>query len=141
MKNNITKKILDTSELSKITGLPASAIRYYDENNLIRSIGRKGLKRLFDISVVEQLKFISLGQQAGFSLSEIQAMFQETGKYNVNRALVVKKSDEISVTIKRLLAVKKGLDHVAKCSAPNHFECPKFIRLLDLAAKEKNRSK
>lgn len=141
MKNQISKKILDISELSKMTGLKASAIRYYDDNKLIRSIGRKGLRRLFDISTAEQLKFISLGQQAGFSLDEIKEMFQETGKYNVNRELVLKKADEISNTIKRLIATRKGLVHVAKCSAANHFECPKFIRLLNLASKKRSRSK
>lgn len=141
MKNQITKKILDISELAKMTGMPASAIRYYDDNKLIRSLGRKGLKRLFDISTAEQLKFISLGQQAGFSLDEIKEMFQETGKYNVNRELVLKKADDISITIKRLIATRKGLIHVAKCSATNHFECPKFIRLLDLAGKKRTRSK
>jgi DNA-binding transcriptional MerR regulator len=141
MKNQITKKILDISELAKLTGMPASAIRYYDDNKLIRSLGRKGLKRLFDISTVEQLKFISLGQQAGFSLDEIKMMFQETGKYNVNRELVLEKADEISTTIKRLIATRKGLVHVAKCSAVNHFECPKFIRLLDLAGKKRTRTK
>lgn len=136
-KNAPNKKILDISELAKLTGVPASAIRYYDDQKLVRSLGRKGLRRLFDISTVEQLKFISLGQEAGFSLNEIRAMFQETGRYNVNRELVLKKADEVAATIKRLAAIRDGLLHVARCSAPNHFECPKFIRLLDIAAQKK----
>ena len=36
---------IDISKLSKKTGLPASTIRFYEEKNLIKSIGRSGLKR------------------------------------------------------------------------------------------------
>jgi len=120
VKRTTTKKSLDISELSKLTGVAASAIRYYDDHKLVRSIGRKGLKRLFDISTIEQLKFISLGQEAGFTLDEIKAMFQETGKYSVNRDLVLKKADEMAASISKMIRIRKGLLHVAKCSAPEH---------------------
>ena len=64
-------KDLDTAELARLTGLPASTLRYYEEKGLIVSIGRRGLKRLFDPSVVDRLSLIALGRAAGFSLDEI----------------------------------------------------------------------
>ena len=39
---------LDIAEVARLSGVPASALRFYEEKGLIASIGRRGLKRLFD---------------------------------------------------------------------------------------------
>jgi DNA-binding transcriptional MerR regulator len=41
-------KDLDISEVTRRTGVPASALRFYEEKGLIASVGRRGLHRLFD---------------------------------------------------------------------------------------------
>lgn len=38
---------MDIAEVSRRSGLPASALRFYEDKGLIRSIGRRGLRRLF----------------------------------------------------------------------------------------------
>ena len=68
-------EVLDIAELAKRTGIPASTLRYYDERGLIRSIGRRGARRLFDGSVLDVLALITMGQSAGFSLAEIATIF------------------------------------------------------------------
>jgi len=40
-------KNLDISEVAKRSGVPASALQFYEEKGLIASIGRRGLRRLF----------------------------------------------------------------------------------------------
>ena len=67
-------KEIDIGKVSRRTGLPASTLRYYEEKGLIRSIGRNGLKRVFDESVIQRLTLIALGRGAGFALDEIAAM-------------------------------------------------------------------
>jgi DNA-binding transcriptional MerR regulator len=62
---------LDINEVAKKSGVPASTLRFYDEKGLIRSVGRRGLRRLFDPDVLERLALIALGQSAGFSLDEV----------------------------------------------------------------------
>ena len=54
-------KLMDISEVSKQTGIAASAIRHYEEKGLITSVGRRGLKRLFGPEVLDQLALITLG--------------------------------------------------------------------------------
>lgn len=120
----------DISQVSKLSGVPASTLRYYEEKGLIRSTGRKGLRRLFDDSVVDQLNFIALGRRAGFSLDEIAPMITKGGSYQVNRTLLLAKAAEIESKIKELTVVRKGLLHAADCPAPSHNECPTFQRLL-----------
>ena len=54
------------------SGLHA-ALLLYEEKRLIASIGRSGLRRVFDPGVLERLALIALGRNAGFSLDEIAA--------------------------------------------------------------------
>lgn len=35
--------------------------------------------------------------------------------------------------------MRDGLLHAAVCKAPNHFECPKFLRLLSIAGQNRVR--
>ena len=124
---------MDIVEVARRSGVPASALRYYEEKGLIASTGRAGLRRTFAGSVLDQLALIALGQAAGFSLDEIKGMFAADGRAAIDRAALAGKADEIDATIQRLKALSKGLRHAAVCPAANHAECPTFRRLLRAA--------
>jgi DNA-binding transcriptional MerR regulator len=125
---------MDISEVAKRSGVPASALRFYEEKGLITSVGRQGLRRLFNANVLERLALIALGRSAGFSLDEIARMIGAGGQPHIDRQLLSDKADELDSTIRKLTAMREGLRHAAVCSAPSHMECPKFRRLLGLAA-------
>lgn len=130
---------LDIAEVARQTGVPASTLRYYEEQGLIVSIGRRGLRRLFDAGVLERLALIALGRAAGFSLEEIGRMFAPDGRPQIDRALLATRAEELDATIRKLSAMRDGLRHAAVCPAPSHLECPTFRRLLGLAAAGKAR--
>lgn len=130
----MTKQHLDIAEVARRSGLPASALRYYDEKGLIASTGRRGLRRLFDERVLERLALIALGRAAGFSLDEIASMFAPDGRPEIDRRLLAARADEIDRTIRGLGAMRDGLRHAAVCPAPSHMECPTFRRLVGAAA-------
>lgn len=125
---------MDIAEVSKLTGMPASTLRYYEEKGLIASTGRDGLRRRFAPRVLDRLAVIALGRAAGFSLDEIAAMFSREGGLNIDRDALVKKADELDRNIKRLQAVSSGLRHAAVCQAPSHLECASFQRYMSAAA-------
>lgn len=125
---------MDIAEVAKRSGVPASTLRFYEEKGLITSIGRSGLRRLFDGSVLERLALIALGRSAGFSLDEIARMFAADGRPQIDRQLLAAKAEELDATIRKLGAMRDGLRHAAKCPAPSHMECPTFRRLLKGAA-------
>jgi DNA-binding transcriptional MerR regulator len=129
---------MDIAEVSKASGLPASTLRFYEEKGIIQSNGRNGLRRLFSASVIERLALISLGRKVGFSLDEISEMFTPEGP-DINRALLLAKAEELDRKITELTAMRNGLRHAAACKAPSHFECPKFLRLLRVAGKNRSR--
>lgn len=129
---------MDIAEVAKVSGLPASTLRFYEEKGLIKSYGRNGLRRLFSANVVERLALISLGRNVGFSLEEIYEMFTPNGPV-INRELLSVKASELDKKITELTAMRDGLRHAAVCQAPSHFECPKFLRLLSIAGKNRLR--
>jgi DNA-binding transcriptional MerR regulator len=125
---------LDIAEVAQRSGVPASTLRFYEEKRLIASIGRRGLRRLFDPGVLERLAMIALGRAAGFSLDEIALMFAPDGRPRIDRRMLAAKAKELDRTIRKLAAMRDGLRHAAKCPAPSHMECPTFRRILQAAA-------
>jgi DNA-binding transcriptional MerR regulator len=125
---------MDIAEVAKRSGVPASTLRFYEEKGLIASVGRRGLRRLFDPGVLERLALIALGRSAGFSLDEIARMFAPDGRPQIDRRLLEAKAKELDGTIRKLSAMRDGLRHAAVCPAPSHMECPTFRRLLGGAA-------
>ena len=127
---------IDIAEVAQRSGTPASTLRFYEEKGLITSIGRRGLRRLFDAEVLERLALIALGRAAGFSLDEIALMFAPDGRPNIDRQMLDAKADELDRTIRKLGALRDGLRHAAQCPAPSHMECPTFRRILRSASSE-----
>ncbi|CAM3402833.1 helix-turn-helix domain-containing protein [Corallococcus sp. ZKHCc1 1396] len=125
---------LDITEVARRAGVPASTLRFYEEKGLISSIGRRGLRRLFEPGVLERLALIAMGQAAGFSLDELASMFGPDGQPRIDRRLLAAKAEELDRTLRELRAMRDGLRHAAACRAPSHMECPTFRRLLRAAA-------
>lgn len=125
---------MDISEAAKRSNMSASALRYYEEKGLIKSVGRRGLRRLFHDDVLDRLALISLGRVAGFSLDEIAQMLNANSQPQVDRQMLLDKAGELDKSIRKLTLMRDGLKHAAVCSAPSHLECPKFRRLMGLAA-------
>jgi DNA-binding transcriptional MerR regulator len=137
MRDNKVTRDLDIAEVARRSGVPASTLRFYEERGLVAPIGRRGLRRLFDASVLERLALIGLGRAAGFSLDEIAGMFAADGRPEIDRALLSAKAEELDRTIRTLTVMRDGLRHAVACTAPSHMECPIFRRIVQAAASGK----
>ncbi len=124
---------MDITEVAQRSGLPASTLRFYEQKGLIGSIGRRGLRRVFDPGVLERLALIKLARAAGFSLEEVSRMFAPDGRPRIDRRMLAAKAKELDRTISELSAMRDSLRHAAACPAPSHMECPTFRRLLKAA--------
>ncbi|WP_300727658.1 helix-turn-helix domain-containing protein [Pseudomonas sp.] len=123
-------KEMDIGEVARRSGLPASTLRYYEEKGLIRSIGRRGLSRVFAASVLEQLALIALGQAAMFSLDDIATMLDANGQPDIDHQRLAHKADELDRTIQHLCTLRDALRRAAACPAPRHAECARFQAML-----------
>src|SRR5688572_20944535 len=124
---------LDIAQVAQISGVATSTLRFYEEKGLIESVGRRGLRRVFESSVIERLALIALGQASGFSLEEIGQMLPSNGQVRIDRTMLLAKADELDRSIRTLRAMRDGLRHAAACKAPSHQECPTFRRILRAA--------
>ncbi len=131
---------MDIGEVCRLSGLPASTLRFYEDKMLVKPIGRNGLRRVYDDDVLQRLALIALGRNAGFTLDEIAAMFTADGP-KIDRRQLASRANQLDRTIKQLTAMRDGLRHAAQCPAPSHFECSKFQRLLSVALKSQRRRK
>lgn len=126
-------KDLDIGEVAAATGVTPATLRYYEKKGLIAPSGRHGLRRIYDPSVLQILALIMLGQKAGFSLDEISGFISPKGQAKMPPEVLLAKADVIDRRIAELTALRDGLRHVAKCSAPTQMECPRFQRIMKVA--------
>lgn len=131
---------MDIGQVSKITKLPASTLRFYEQKGLIKSIGRNGLRRYFSEDVIDKLALISLGRNSGLSLDEIAKMLLPQG-LKIDRQLLLAKADELDKKIIEMISIRDGFRHASACKAPEHMQCPTFRRLLNISSKKWTRPK
>lgn len=123
-------KELDIAEVAQLANVAPSALRFYEKKGLIHPTGRNGLRRQYGANVLNRLALIALGQTAGFTLDDIAAIFDRQGRLTLEPQRLLSRADEIDQTIRELKKVSEGLRHVAGCTAPNHMQCPQFLKIL-----------
>src|SRR5580700_1428242 len=63
--------LISIQEVARISGVPASALRYYESLGLIASHRSGAAHRRYRLSTMQRLSYIVLAQRAGFCLDEI----------------------------------------------------------------------
>ncbi|WP_052372122.1 MerR family transcriptional regulator [Amycolatopsis taiwanensis] len=122
---------LSISELRARTGLASSALRFYERKGLLRATGRAGGKRVYDEDTVEQIAFIDLLKQAGFTLSEIAALVGPNGRTAPDwRAVASEKLRELDDRVRRIQQAQKALRHVLDSPRDHLDDCPVHHRIL-----------
>lgn len=61
-------------EVAEKMDIPSSTIRYYEKRGLLPAVHRVSGVRDFDSSALATLRFIKLGQAAGFTIQELQTL-------------------------------------------------------------------
>lgn len=68
---------LTIGELSRRSGIAASAIRYYEDRGLITAERTAGGQRMFARHVLRRLAVLTAGQRAGLTLAQIREAFAD----------------------------------------------------------------
>ena len=114
-------------ELARTTGIAASAIRYYEEQGLIRPASRTGGRRVFDDDAIARVTFIQVATAAGFSLSEVRQLIRDF-KGDRWRRLAERKIGEIDEQIVRLRHMQSLLRKLTPCGCFEVEECGTALR-------------
>lgn len=70
-------KGLSIGEVAQRTGVPSTALRWYEQIGLLPAPRRVGGKRRYDAQIVETLAVIQVAQRAGFTISEIRSLLHD----------------------------------------------------------------
>ena len=114
-------------ELSRKTGLSASAIRYYETERLIPIAARRSGRRVFDGRALEQIAVVRLARDAGFTLAEIRQLVNEFRK-NRWRPLAERKLAEVRSAARRLRELARILESLIECRCADLEFCGRAIR-------------
>lgn len=92
--------LLTIGELAARTGLSVSAIRFYEEKGLVRSLRTSGNQRRFPRSDIRRLSFALIAQRLGLTVQDIAA---ELGSLPEGRTPTRSDWQQISHRFRRLL--------------------------------------
>ena len=104
------------TDLSKMFGLPASTIRYYEKIGLLENVEHiNSYRRKYDQSHVDRLNAIECFKKALLPLDEIKRFFtyEKNMKANSDKILEMMKSQEVK-TLESIEALQAGLEHLQK---------------------------
>ncbi|WP_072054313.1 Cu(I)-responsive transcriptional regulator [Aliivibrio fischeri] len=121
---------MNISEVAKLTGLTAKAIRFYESKGIIKeaSRGANGYRQ-YTQHQVDELLLIRRSRLVGFSLDECQELLNLSNNPNRRSADVKQKTlekvSEIETKIEELERMKKTLlDLADTCPGDDSNDCP-----------------
>ena len=117
-------------ELARLSGRPASSIRYYEQIGLLPEPIRIGGQRRYPDDYVRMLAVIDTAQRAGLSLDEIKILLPATraekGAIEELRSIASRRLTEVTAEIERAIRIRKWLEKASSCECPDLGECALF---------------
>jgi DNA-binding transcriptional MerR regulator len=118
-------RLLDIGDVAARSGMAASTLRFYEREQIIASVDRKGLRRQFEPEVLTTLAVVAMCRRAGFSLEEIKLVLATGGRPSW-KAFAARKRDQLRAQAEHLGTIADQLDHALGCPSPNVFDCVHF---------------
>ncbi len=115
-------ELLSISEVGEATGLPSSALRYYEKAGLITPDARVGGRRHYGRPVLRRLAVVALLQEVGFTISEISELIRRRGRERW-RSLAEAKLEEIDTHLARVNAARELLTAALDCGCSELESC------------------
>jgi DNA-binding transcriptional MerR regulator len=119
--------VLTIGELAERTGVPTSALRYYDELGLVPPAARRSGQRRYHEDAVRLVGLVLLLRDVGFTLGEVGRLVGGAEW----RVLVTQKIAELDRLIADTEAARTALQHSLECPAGGPAGCPKFWSIVD----------
>jgi DNA-binding transcriptional MerR regulator len=129
LPSSVTPTLLSIGELSERTGVPTSALRYYDELGLVRPAARAAGRRRYTASAVRDVGLIVFFREIGFSLTEIGRLM--TGDRQDLREMIDNKLAELAKQQHRIEVARTALEHGRQCPASDPMKCSRFWSIIE----------
>lgn len=115
--------LMTIGRLAEITGVPASAIRYWERHGLLPAPQRQSGQRRYPQEAAQRIVVLRKCQQAGLTLAEIREFQQDRAR---RQAMIRSKVAEIEQRMVDLEHAHQLLTHALQCGEHDIVRCPKF---------------
>jgi DNA-binding transcriptional MerR regulator len=129
LASSVTPTLLSIGELSERTGVPTSALRYYDELGLVRPAARVAGRRRYAASAVRDVGVILFFREIGFSLAEIGRFI--AGERQCQQEMIDHKLAELAERQHRIEVARTALEHGRQCPASEPMKCSRFWSIIE----------
>jgi DNA-binding transcriptional MerR regulator len=124
--------VLTIGDLAERTGVPTSALRYYDELGLVRPAARESGQRRYDGDAVRQVGAVLLLRDIGFTLAEIARFLgDQPRRRSTWERLARQKLEELDHLLEDVQAARTALAHSLRCPKDTPTDCPTFWSIVD----------
>lgn len=122
--------LISIGEAARKLGLNASALRYYEERGLIRSVSRHGGKRMYDVEQLRRLVLVQIMHQLGISLDTAAAILDENSDaWREHLTEQIRRLDDL---IARASLARDFLSRARNCRTDHPVaQCPKLTGIID----------
>ena len=114
---------LTIGEVATSTGVPASAIRFWERRGLLPQPRRESGQRRYTPAAVERILILRKFQGVGLTLAELSAFQQDRPQ---RQAMIRAKLAEIEDRLVDLAHARQLLRHALQCSKPDIVTCSTF---------------
>lgn len=126
-RSQVDDGLLTIGELSARTGVPTSALRYYDERGLVRPVARRSGQRRYDAAAVDRVGVVLFLRDVGFTLGEVGQLVSGRQEGEPGwRDIAKGKLAELNERASRLRVARVALEHAIRCRHGDPAECPTF---------------
>ncbi len=125
-------------EASRLSGVSAKMIRYYEAIGLVPAAGRETSGyRMYRMDDVQILRFVGRARSLGFPIAiiaELLALWRDRSRSNADvRRLAHHHADELRRKIAELANMAAALDHlVGACAGDGRPDCPILDELAEI---------
>ncbi|QES46527.1 Fe-S cluster assembly protein HesB [Streptomyces venezuelae] len=120
--------LMTIGHLAELTGVPASAIRYWERHGLLPQPERHSGQRRYPTEAAERITLLRKCQQAGLTLAEISDFQQDKP---LREAMIRAKIAEVEQRRIDLDHAHQFLTHALQCSKPDIIDCPTFRKEME----------
>ena len=136
---SIVPELLTIGQLAEAAGVPASTVRYYEREGILRPDTRSASNyRLYSQENVDRLRFIRAAQATGFTLRDIVELLRPAPCGKV-QSLIERRLETVTERMRELRHVKRVLSRsLEECQ--QHERSGRCRVIDDLGARARGRS-
>lgn len=120
-------KPVSIGQVSRQTGVAASALRYYERAGILHKATRINGRRMYDPATIKRIDLLRFAQEAGFTLDEIKVLFHGFDARIPLSArwqkLARQKIEELDTLSKKIERMKAALELGLECGCFRIEDC------------------